>query len=402
MSISLRAPGGDKTWIATAVIIAGLILVYSGFRNAQWLNVTLAGLVVVGAAGLWFNKQWARWLVIVLFLYYAGFLAVLLVIHPFKWIGLLGICMALYSVWIVWKDFAPGKEDDSEDNPMISLVLLLREPRYLESVVLKQIVSAAWGGDYCKSEDEAEEFVVGESPLFLIHSKDGIFTVNNFDQGYFSDLPAVLEDVHELRLRKALEEHKAWLSVDLMKGLGETSAPETYYPKIARLIAELGGPDCLAIFHPHSGKINVWNAELEEKLRGPNPLEEFSIPTNVPVVHIEDDDPRMLAAVEEARARWPEFVEAFKARAGENFAIKAPITVEDSTEFIWIEVDGLEPEYIHGKLANDPVDLGDLKLGDRVEVPLKDLNDWAFFRDEKPFGLFTVKVLTEARKKRDK
>jgi uncharacterized protein YegJ (DUF2314 family) len=39
-----------------------------------------------------------------------------------------------------------------------------------------------------------------------------------------------------------------------------------------------------------------------------------------------------------------------------------------------------------------------MKLGDRVEVPIKDLNDWLYFRDGKPQGLFTVKVLQQIEK----
>ena len=101
----------------------------------------------------------------------------------------------------------------------------------------------------------------------------------------------------------------------------------------------------------------------------------------------------MKAAVAEARTTWPQFVEAFKKRDGENFGIKAPITANGRTEFIWVEVTGLEPEYIHGTLGNDPVDLGDLKYGSQVEVPLEDLNDWGYIRNGEPVGMFTVKVL---------
>jgi hypothetical protein len=51
---------------------------------------------------------------------------------------------------------------------------------------------------------------------------------------------------------------------------------------------------------------------------------------------------------------------------------------------------GLKPEYIHGTLANNPVDLGDLKLDDRVEVQLKYLNDWAFM----PHGFVPIRGQT--------
>jgi len=82
--------------------------------------------------------------------------------------------------------------------------------------------------------------------------------------------------------------------------------------------------------------------------------------------------------------------------------VKAGITVDDVTEFIWIEVLGLEPDFIHGTLANDPVDLGDLALGSRVEVPLADLSDWAYAKgDGPPVGLFSVQAVNAARTRKD-
>ncbi|MFN7140514.1 MAG: DUF2314 domain-containing protein, partial [Limisphaerales bacterium] len=278
----------------------------------------------------------------------------------------------------------------------ISLVLLLKDPRYLEASILANVVSSAWGEEYSAAGDgDTGRFVVGESPLFLIHGPQGVFAVNNFSAPYFNNMEKLVEEVRELRLRKALEEHTAWLSVDLIRLTDESVPRESAYQAIGKLISELSGAGCLAILHPGSSAINVWDAELAEKLRGADVMEVFAESTGLPVVQVADDDPRMVAAVAQARSTWPEFVEAFKKRDGENFAIKAPITVNERTEFIWIEVDGLEPEYIHGTLANDPVDLGNLKLGSRVEVPLKELNDWGFIRHNEPVGMFTVKVLQE-------
>ncbi len=153
------------------------------------------------------------------------------------------------------------------------------------------------------------------------------------------------------------------------------------------------------LFQPEDSRLIQWDADLESRLRKGENLDDLFTSPHVPVVRISDDDPRMKAAVEEAKRRWPEFVAAFKARQpGGNYAVKAAITRGDNTEFIWLEVIGLEPEYIHGKLANDPVDLGGLKLGDQVEAPLSDLNDWAYSHKEggEPIGLFTVKVVADA------
>jgi uncharacterized protein YegJ (DUF2314 family) len=303
---------------------------------------------------------------------------------------------------LIWKAFSPKKIAEGEDKPIISLVLLLKEPRYLEARIVAEIVSSAWGGKYSFSDmdedkanhDEVEtRWVVGRSPLFLIQCPEGMFMLNNFSQPYWSNKEEVIEEVRELRLRNAIEEHTAWLSVDLMGEEPDQVNRPAIYAKIAKLISELSGPDCVALLQPEGPRINVWDEALSEKLSGGKNVDELFEINLAPVKIISDDDPRMKAAVAEARSRWPEFVEAFQKKDCENYAVKAPVTGNGNKEFIWIEVKGLEPEYIHGTLGNDPVNLGNLKFGDQVEVPLKDLNDWVFVRDGKPTGMFTLKVL---------
>ena len=122
-------------------------------------------------------------------------------------------------------------------------------------------------------------------------------------------------------------------------------------------------------------------------------------PTRAPSYSVKALVPKVKAAagcrlaVEESRARWPEFVAAFRARDGEMFSVKAPMHGGGNTEFIWIEVESLEDSTIRGKLGNDPVDLGGLKAGHDVRIAVADVNDWVFMRAGKPEGLFTPKVL---------
>jgi uncharacterized protein YegJ (DUF2314 family) len=236
----------------------------------------------------------------------------------------------------------------------------------------------------------------------MAHSPEGLFIVHNHDRPYFDEPEAAAQATVELRARHAIEQNRAWMAVDVMLPEDESQQTQSYYASVGRLIAELAGPDTLAIFHPDTGRLNPWDDELLQKLRGPKPLEDFDEVTNVPVIEVDDEDPRMVAAVAEARRRWPEFVEAFRAKAGENFGVKAPLAVDDHREFIWIEVVGLEPDYVHGNLGNEPVALGELKLGDRVEVPVKDVTDWAYIRNGEPVGLFSVKVLDAVAKEQSK
>lgn len=94
---------------------------------------------------------------------------------------------------------------------------------------------------------------------------------------------------------------------------------------------------------------------------------------------------------------WPQFVEAFDARAGEHFAVKAPVTAGGNTEFIWISVTCIEGDRVYGDLDNAPVNLGSLELGSKVSVEARELNDWMYVTPQGDIvGGFTVKAVHDA------
>lgn len=304
-----------------------------------------------------------------------------------------GVTVGLWS----WLKGRFGKKAEKE-KPLISLVLLLREPRSLDTATLARLAGDAWGTKLATDKGDATDFVVGDSPLFIIQCKGYMFLVNNFPKPYVENPEAVAEEMKELRLRKAMGEHRAWLSVDLLGEADEVNLKEAYR-YIGKLVANLMNDDCLAIYAPSTQRLNICDADLKEKLRGPHPLEAITDLTNPPVVQVGEDDPRMKAAVAEARRRFPEFVTAFKQRrSGWEFYVKAPFTDDTSTEFMWAEVTRIENDIIHGTLSNEPVSVKNLRLGDPVQVKLSDLNDWTYTDGKSLTGGFTIKVLDEASK----
>jgi uncharacterized protein YegJ (DUF2314 family) len=136
--------------------------------------------------------------------------------------------------------------------------------------------------------------------------------------------------------------------------------------------------------------------ETLDLLKAADPLEALGYEAPAAVLQVSDDDPRMIKAVEEARRTWPQFVAALEQKAGEEFAVKAPITVGGNTEFIWVSVTAIENDIIYGELANNPIALGNLKLGSRVKISASDLNDWAYLAQDGPQGMFTSKVIMDA------
>jgi uncharacterized protein YegJ (DUF2314 family) len=329
--------------------------------------------------------------------------------NPLVWIAVLvgggvivALCLIGFRMGLIpgssgaASDAGPGSGDS--DGPMISLVALLAEPSYLDATVLARAASRAWNTEIGTGEedDEATSFVVGESPHFIVKWEEWVFAVHNLDAPYF-DLPneEALDEIPDLRQRQIVASNQAWLSVDLLSG-PEQSDQHAAYRHIGPLLAELIDELCLALYSPEAERLFPYEEATADHLVSAHPLQALQEVPYVPVVRVADDDPRMQAAVEEARGRWQEFVSAFEQRTDEqDFSIKAPISDGENTEFIWVSVTAIEGESIYGKIANDPVALRGMALDSRVQVPVAELNDWVYTDGDEMHGGFTIKVLGE-------
>jgi uncharacterized protein YegJ (DUF2314 family) len=388
-----------------------LCLSLIAFSPSTWFFTLPLGLIYLSiAAGVWQERRGAVIAGAVLFsIGVIGRLVGMMTAFSWSKAG-----SALLFAWLAWRfiaalrqwnrpEEAPEEPGAEEEKPMISIVLFLRQAKPLDEPILAQIVEEAWGGDYTSGDEEVQDgFVVGSSPFFLVKSQLGMFAVHNHPAPYFDDPEAVADEIGELRLRNAILEHSAWLSVDLLSPADDSLPREAYYPAIIRLIYELADESVLLVYRPETGQANLWSEDVLEALLMPSGEEGFNqIQADVPVIRVEADDAAMAAAVAEARERWEEFTGAFGKRGeDDSFSIKAPITVGENTEYIWVEVDGIASGVIFGKLGNAPVALKGLKLGSPVEVPVEDLNDWCYQTgDDEPVGLFTLKPINEAERR---
>ncbi len=289
-------------------------------------------------------------------------------------------------------------------NRLISFVALLRESVTFDPAVLAKVAGKAWKADLGDGTAEgADGFVVGVGITNTIMHKGRMFLINNFPTPYTEDLEKTAEGITDLRIRSLFCEHRAWFSCDALGVDGRTpeKAVRLLYQLLGALFAELLDENCLLIFLPDSGQAYAINEDTEMALGSEDPLTKLQETLLVPVLEVADDDPLMKQAVAKARESWPQMIQAFEANLGSNFSVKAPVTHGGNTEFIWISVTSVEGERIYGELGNDPANLGSLKLGSKVCVPVAELNDWCYVDPkENLVGGFTVEAVQKAAKRR--
>jgi uncharacterized protein YegJ (DUF2314 family) len=411
MSFPFELPRRDLWWWIVPLAAVSVTLMirtfaegdafHEGFINPWLLGAAAAALC---AGGLWFEQPWARWVGLAL----AAALAVAAgwkFAQDFAAWRVAAIAAFIGCGWLLWR-LPLGRA--GEDEAFVSLVLLLREPHYLDPSILAQLASRAWEAtievvdedepppDRPDNEDEPVRSMVGGAmPHFFCFHPPGFFTIHCFDEPYFDDPEEVAESVPELRAQQAIAQHQAWISVDLLHWMAEEDDRREAYRLIGRLLAELADENCLAVLDPGEGRIFVYDPDTERKLRSDNPLLELQDMYYAPIATIDGDDEQMKAAVAEAQRRWPEFIAAFEERDEEDseFLIKAPFSHNDSTEFMWVKVTGIENQVVYGQLGNEPANIPHLHEGNLVRVNEADVNDWMCVLRGKPVGGFTLKVL---------
>lgn len=398
-------------WLSLAALgfLVGTVLNWQAKGSAvHSLGMACGLLSVVAAFGAYRHRRWAAWLGLGVLVALVGFSIFFLIVLGTSARRVVGIFGGLYLLWDFWRQTRLWTEDEPDSDqerptPLVSLVLLLKEPMHLDATILARIASKAWDAevqtiDETGDDDSGVSFVGGDSPHFIGSHGGGFFAIHNFDQPYFEDVENIANAVTELRRQKAIREHTAWVSCDLIHWLEPSGELGEAYRLIARLLCELLDDNCLAIIDPEAQQVFLNDPETESKLRSPDPRAALQESYYVPVIAVAPDDPRMLAAVAEARSRFEEFVTAFEQReeSGIEFFVKSPFSENDVTEFMWLKVEAIENGVIYGSLGNDPNDIPSLREGSRVTAKTGELNDWIIQPPSGDFiGGFTIHVLSE-------
>ena len=113
------------------------------------------------------------------------------------------------------------------------------------------------------------------------------------------------------------------------------------------------------------------------------------------VVHVPAGDPEMLGAIAQARSTLPAFWQAFeRPELGDSdFALKVLVTDKRREEYFWVTGIARRDGRILGTIDNDPKIVGNVKLGDRIEISEGDISDWLYMRNGRMVGNYTVRPL---------
>ena len=272
----------------------------------------------------------------------------------------------------------PAKPQAAEASSprLVSLVLLLSEARTLDAAAVAHAVSHAGGGEV------PEDAVIAKSPSFVVKTASGRFAISTMGEPYFTDCDKLAAELKDHTLADAIRKHRAWLSVDWIDK-DEKADLRKVYQQVGQIIGQLVKKDTLAVYSPDTDQFHINDGTLLGHLKSDDPLQDLA-PAGVAgaedgKVTISSDDPKLIAAQDEAEAHWPEFLAAFKARTkGQYFAVKGRLQEGDKGEYLWIQVSDIDDELVHGKLDNDPTALKKVARGADLHVAIADVDDWLY------------------------
>jgi len=115
------------------------------------------------------------------------------------------------------------------------------------------------------------------------------------------------------------------------------------------------------------------------------------------VTYVDDEDPKMVAAIQKARSTIDEFIQAL-ANPGPSqsgFAIKLPVKDGEEVEHMWVSGVRYEGGRFIGTLDNEPVTVKTVKLGQEVEVARDELSDWMYLEGDKLVGGYTLHAMRD-------
>jgi uncharacterized protein YegJ (DUF2314 family) len=117
-------------------------------------------------------------------------------------------------------------------------------------------------------------------------------------------------------------------------------------------------------------------------------------PDSPAYVHVHDSDKAMHQAVHQAQRTLGKFMAALtKPKPGQTgFAVKKRCIEGNKCEHIWLADLHFDGRLLRGKVDNNPVDVKNLRLGQKVTVRPEEISDWMYVENARLVGGYTVRA----------
>lgn len=122
------------------------------------------------------------------------------------------------------------------------------------------------------------------------------------------------------------------------------------------------------------------------------------LPANSGLTAIPDDDPKMLAAIKQARETLDQFIVAFQNPQPSRTKLSIKMQVSDGTniEHMWIVPVSYSNAKFRGTLMNNPYNLKGIVYGQELECSKEQVSDWVYVENGKLIGGYTMNVIRDS------
>jgi|SRR5580658_1573686 hypothetical protein len=138
-----------------------------------------------------------------------------------------------------------GKADKDGDGP-VSMVLLLREPKFSTLDQLRLTAEKAFGASFT-GEKESRHYVIQVVLFTIVKAGPHSLSFLNYRKPYGDDSYDIGRSWRKPSQRQAWADHTAWTAVDYVKGGADL---ELEYAVLAKLCAEMLDVNCVGLYIP--------------------------------------------------------------------------------------------------------------------------------------------------------
>lgn len=284
-------------------------------------------------------------------------------------------------------------EAEETDAGSFSYALFLKAQRKLTRADVEAAMIKTWQLD---KESVGKIKLTETASEFTIRFQGASFLIKTEQRPWLEDQKQIIDESSDRHMNAMLRQVTSNLSITVEGPFKSDQALDLANENAVRLLSGfIDLKDTLAIYDDDTGDFNYINQEVVDAMRADDPLSAFTIEVIPPVGNDNLKTPAYLAAVAEAKRRWPEFAKNFRDHGTTRgpFIVKAKFTSGEQSEFLWMEVMGVMPGKITGVLKTSPTKLPMGLEGDQVTVPLTEMVDWVYPDEEgEKVGAFTLDV----------